>query len=137
MENPGLDLSQPCLNLGTIRAQFPGLTRQVGGRPAVFFDGPGGSQVPLCVIDAVSDCLAHHNANDGGQFATSCEVGVIVTEARQAMADLLGASDPDEIIFGQNMTTLTFALSRSLARNWKPGDEVVVSRLDHDANVSP
>jgi cysteine desulfurase family protein (TIGR01976 family) len=124
-------------DMNSCRRHFPGLTRQVGSRPAIFLDGPGGSQVPQSVIDAVADCLAYHNANDGGLFATSREVGAVANEARQSMADLLGASDPDEIIFGVNMTTLTFALSRSLARTWKAGDEIVVTRLDHDANVSP
>jgi cysteine desulfurase family protein (TIGR01976 family) len=124
-------------NIDFSRRQFPGLARQIGGRPALFLDGPGGSQVPQVVIDAVADCLAHRNANDGGLFATSREVGAIVEDARQAMADLLSANEPAEIVFGQNMTTLTFALSRSLARNWKSGDEVVVTRLDHDANVTP
>lgn len=124
------------LDVDTCRRQFPGLARKVGGQPAVFFDGPGGSQVPGAVIDAVVDCLAHKNANDGGMFATSQEVREVVDEGRRAVADLLGATDPDEIVFGPNMTTLTFALSRTLARTWKPGDEVVVTRLDHDANVT-
>jgi cysteine desulfurase family protein (TIGR01976 family) len=125
------------MNVDACRRQFPGLSRKVGGRPAVFFDGPGGSQVPQGVIDAVSDCLAHHNANEGGLFATSLEVADLVTAARQAVADLLGSDDPDLIVFGPNMTTLTFALSRSLAQTWSPGDEVIVTRLDHDANVTP
>ncbi len=125
------------LDVEACRRQFPGLARQVGGRPAVFFDGPGGSQVPSVVIDAMTDCLTHRNANDGGLFATSREVGEVVNSARQAVADLIGAPDPDEVVFGQNMTTLTFALSRSLARTWRQGDEVVVTRLDHDANVTP
>jgi cysteine desulfurase family protein (TIGR01976 family) len=125
------------LDVEARRRQFPGLARQVGNRPAVFFDGPGGSQVPRIVIDAVVDCLAQRNANDGGLFATSREVAALVDDARQTVADLLGAGDPEEIVFGMNMTTLTFSLSRSLARTWKPGDEVVVTRLDHDANVSP
>src|SRR4029078_8649191 len=99
--------------------------------------GPGGSQVPRMVIDAVADCLAHKNANDGGVFATREEVGVLVDDSRRAVADLLGANDPDEVVFGPNMTSLTFALSRSLARTWRPGDEVVATRLDHDANVTP
>lgn len=123
--------------MNAVRRQFPGLARQVNGRPAVFLDGPGGSQVPQSVIDAVADCMAHRNANDGGSFATSREVTALVDAGRNAMADLLGASDPNEIVFGQNMTTLTFALSRSLAKTWKPGDEIVVTRLDHDANVTP
>ena len=119
------------------RRQFPGLARQVNGRPAAFLDGPGGSQVPQSVIDAVADCLAHRNANDGGAFATSRAVGEVVDAARGAVADLLGAADPDEVVFGLNMTTLTFALSRALAKSWHPGDEIVVTRLDHDANVAP
>src|SRR4051812_14234281 len=97
------------------RQQFPGLARQVGDRPAVFFDRPGGSQGPRTVIDAVVDCLDHRNANDGGLSTTSREAGALVDDARQAVADLLGAGDPDEIVFGMNMTSLTFSLSRSLA----------------------
>jgi cysteine desulfurase family protein (TIGR01976 family) len=125
------------LDVAACRRQFPGLARQVAGRPAVFLDGPGGSQVPRRAIDAVADCLAHHNANDGGFFATSREVGDLMASCRQAVADLLACDDTDEIAFGPNMTNLTFALGRSLARTWKPGDEVVVTRLDHDANVTP
>jgi len=96
------------LDVEACRRQFPGLARQVGDWAAVFFDGPGGSQVPRQVIDAVADSLAHRNANDGGLFATSREVGVQVEDARQAVADLIGASNPDEIVFGANMTTLAF-----------------------------
>src|SRR4051812_7922985 len=125
------------LDVNACRRQFPGLARLVNARPAVFLDGPGGSQVPQSVIDAVADCLAHCNANDGGAFVTSRAAGEVVGAARGAVADLLGAADPDEVVFGPNMTTLTFALSRSLARTWRPGDEVVVTRLDHDANVAP
>src|SRR4051794_31005653 len=125
------------LDVNACRRQFPGLARRVNGQPAAFLDGPGGSQVPRPVIDAVADCLAHRNANDGGAFATSREAGAVVDAARGAVADLLGAADPDEVVFGPNMTTLTFALSRALAKTWRPGDEVVVTRLDHDANVTP
>ena len=125
------------LDVNACRRQFPGLARQVNGNPAVFLDGPGGSQVPQSVIDAVADCLAHRNANEGGSFETSRAAGEVVEAARGAVADLLGAADPGEVVFGANMTTLTFALSRALARTWKPGDEVVVTRLDHDANVTP
>jgi cysteine desulfurase family protein (TIGR01976 family) len=125
------------LDVPACRRQFPGLARLVNGRPAAFLDGPGGSQVPRSVIDAVADCLAHRNANEGGAFATSRAVGEVVDAARGAVADLLGAADSDEVVFGPNMTTLTFALSRALARTWRPGDEVVVTRLDHDANVTP
>lgn len=119
------------------RQQFPALARQVAGRPAVFFDGPAGSQVPQRVIDAVSDYYTHRNANHGGEFATSRESDAMLDAAHAAVADLLGASDPDCVIFGANMTTLTFALSRALSRTWLPGDEILVTRLDHDANFSP
>jgi cysteine desulfurase family protein (TIGR01976 family) len=103
----------------------------------MFFDGPGGTQTPQRVIEAVSHYLAHTNANHEGRFATSRESDAMLHEAHCAMADLVGAADADEIAFGANMTSLTFALSRSLAATWKPEDEVVVTRLDHDANVSP
>lgn len=125
------DLVESC------RRQFPGLAREVAGQPAVFLDGPGGTQVPQRVIDAVSHCLAHTNANHGGQFATSHESDEMLEEAHRAVADLLGARDPHSVCFGANMTTLTFALSRALARTWRPRDEVLVTRLDHDANVTP
>jgi cysteine desulfurase family protein (TIGR01976 family) len=125
------DLVQRC------RRQFPGLARQVGGRAAIFFDGPAGTQVPRRVIAAMGDYLAHHNANHGGVFATSIESDQLLNEAHQALADFLGASDPDTIVFGQNMTSLCFTLSRALAKTWSPGDEVIVTRLDHDANVTP
>ena len=119
------------------RRQFPALSRRVGERPAVFFDGPGGTQAPQRVIEAVSHYLAHTNANHGGLFATSRESDRLLAEAHRGLADFLGADDPDTIVFGQNMTSLTFALSRALARTWKSGDEIVVTRLDHDANVTP
>ncbi len=124
------------LDVESCRRQFPGLARQVGGRPAVFFDGPAGSQVPQRVIDAVSGYLSTTHANHGGRFATSIESDALVAAAHRAVADFLGADDPDTVIFGANMTTLTFALSRAVARTWRPGDEVVVTRLDHDANVT-
>ena len=119
------------------RRHFPALARTVAGEPAVFFDGPAGSQVPRRVADAVSDYLLNHNANHGGHFATSRESDALTLEAQQALADFVGAGDPAEIVFGANMTTLTFALSRALATQWHSGDEVVVTRLDHDANVTP
>ena len=120
-----------------VRARFPGLQREVAGQPAIFFDGAAGSQTPRRVAEAVSDYLLHHNANDGGPFATSQETTAILADAHRAVADFVGAERADEISFGANMTTLTFALSRALAKTWKAGDEIVVSRLDHDANVSP
>jgi cysteine desulfurase family protein (TIGR01976 family) len=119
------------------RRQFPALARRVADHPAVFFDGPGGTQVPQRVIDAVSHHMAHTNANYGGRFATSQESDRVLEEAHRALADFLGADDPDTVVFGHNMTSLTFALSRALARTWKSGDEVIVTRLDHDANVAP
>src|SRR5262245_26908504 len=119
------------------RARFPGLAREVNGRPAVFLDGPAGSQVPRRVADAVSRYLLHANANTGGSFATSRETDDLLAAAHRAAADLFGAADPAEVAFGQNMTSLTFALSRTLSAECGPGDEVVVSRLDHDANVTP
>lgn len=120
-----------------LRRQFPALAREVDGQSAVFFDGPAGTQVPRRVIDAVSDYFSHHNANHGGQFATSRESDALLDEAQRALADLVGTDDPDTIAFGPNMTTLTFALSRALSKTWQAGDEVIVTRLDHDANVTP
>jgi cysteine desulfurase family protein (TIGR01976 family) len=119
------------------RRQFPALSRRVGDRLAAFFDGPGGTQVPQRVIDAVGHYLAHLNANHGGHFATAIESDRLLDEAHRGLADFLGADDPRTIAFGQNMTSLTFALSRALARTWKPGDEIVLTCLDHDANISP
>ena len=119
------------------RRQFPALSRRVGERPAAFFDGPGGTQVPQRVIEAVSHYLAHTNANHGGRFATSRESDALLAAAHRGLAEFLGADDPNTIVFGQNMTSLTFTLSRALARQWKSSDEIVVTRLDHDANVSP
>lgn len=120
-----------------LRRQFPALSRTHRGWPVAYFDGPAGTQVPRSVITAVSDYLAQHNANCGAPFATSCETDDILARARSALTDFLGASEPDEVAFGPNMTTLTLALSRALGRTWKAGDEIILSRLDHDANVSP
>ncbi len=119
------------------RRQFPGLARKMNGEPVVFFDGPAGSQTPLKVIEAVAKYLHRSNANQGGLFATSLESDELLAEAHRAVADLLGTPDADLICFGANMTTLTFTLSRALARTWRPGDEVIVTRLDHDANITP
>ncbi len=124
------------LDLAWVRAQFPALAQTVNGRPAVFFDGPGGTQVPQRVIDAMADYLARSNANTHGAFLTSQRTDETIAAAHAAMADLLGC-DPDEVVFGPNMTTLTFALSRSIGREIQPGDEIVLTRLDHDANFSP
>ncbi|MCP4508696.1 MAG: cysteine desulfurase-like protein [Fuerstiella sp.] len=124
-------------HITNIRGQFPALARRAGERTAAFFDGPAGTQVPQCVIDAVSEYFVQHNANHGGLFATSRESDAVLARAHQAVADLLGSDDPGTVSFGPNMTTLTLSLSRALARTWSSGDEVIVSRLDHDANFTP
>ncbi len=120
------------MDVRSIRERFPALA---GDR--VFFDGPAGSQVPRSVADAVTRYLLETNANTHGVFATAAASDQVLAEARAAVAALLGATDDSEIVFGQNMTSLTFALSRALSRGWKQGDRVVVTRLDHDANVWP
>ncbi len=125
------------LDVAGLRRQFPALQQVRHGRTPVFLDGPGGTQVPRRVIDAIADYLSNCNANHGGAFDTSRDSDRVLHDAHAAVADLLNAPSPDEIVFGQNMTSLTFQLSRSLARTWRPGDEVIVTRLDHDANVSP
>lgn len=124
------------LDLTWIRAQFPALAQELNGRPVVFLDGPGGTQVPQRVIDAIAEYLTLHNSNTHGAFATSRQTDAIIDAARAAMADFLGC-DADEVVFGPNMTTLTFAISRAFGRDIRPGDEIVVTRLDHDANVAP
>ncbi len=120
-----------------VRAQFPALSQTQNGQPVVFLDNPGGTQVPQPVIDAMARYLVHSNANHGGAFATSERSDAILHEAHAAMAEMLNAASPDEIVFGPNMTTLTLSVSRALAREWGPGDEVVVTRMDHDANITP
>jgi cysteine desulfurase family protein (TIGR01976 family) len=120
------------LDLTLIRSQFPAL-----GRNAIFLDNPAGTQVARTVLDRMNNYLVEHNANHGGVFATSRESDSLVEEARLAAADFLNARDPQEIVFGPNMTSLTFNLSRSLMRTFEPGDEIVVTRLDHDANITP
>ena len=123
-------------DVARIRSRFPALSREIDGRPAVFVDAPGGSQVPDTVIDAMAGYLRMSNANAHGAFATSQETDDVIAEAHRASADLLNA-DADEVVLGPNATTLLFAISRSVARTLRPGDEVVVTRLDHDANVRP
>ncbi|MCB8977016.1 MAG: cysteine desulfurase-like protein [Ardenticatenaceae bacterium] len=120
-----------------LRAQFPALQLEVDGKTAVYLDGPGGTQVPQSVIDAMSGYLHHGGSNSGGPFFTSRYTDEITDAARLAMMDLYNARRPDEIVFGQNMTSLNFSISRALARTWQPGDEIIVTRLDHDANISP
>lgn len=129
-------LVAPELDLSWIRSQFPSLSRSVNGQPAIFLDGPGGTQVPQRVVDAISNYLRHDNANSGGAYATSRNTDAMIAGARAAMADFLGCA-ADEIVFGPNMTTLTYAMSRAIGRELKEGDEVVLTHLDHDANIAP
>jgi cysteine desulfurase family protein (TIGR01976 family) len=124
------------LDVDAIRTRFPALARRHGDGTFVYFDGPGGTQVPESVIDAVADYYRSANANHGGAFATSQRSDAIVDEAHAAIGDLLGV-DAEEVILGPNMTTLTFHLSRSIAAGFGPGDEIVVTGLDHAANVDP
>ncbi|HEV7365191.1 MAG TPA: cysteine desulfurase-like protein [Gemmatimonadales bacterium] len=119
-----------------IRASFPALERQHLGQPVAYFDGPGGTQVPRPVVEAMKDYLYHHNANTHWRFPTSAETDALIAGSRETLADFLGAA-PTEIAFGANMTTLTFHLARALGRRWGPGDTVVVTELDHHANVAP
>jgi cysteine desulfurase family protein (TIGR01976 family) len=125
------------LDIPAIRAQFPALAQTQDGRPVVFLDAPGGTQCPRRVIDAVAGYLACDNANHGGAFATSVRSDAMLADAHAAVADMIGAASPSEIVFGPNMTSLTFSLSRAIGRNIAPGDEIVVTHLDHDANVAP
>jgi cysteine desulfurase family protein (TIGR01976 family) len=120
------------LDLPAIRSKFPALQRD-----AIFLDNPAGTQVASTVLDRMRDYLIEHNANHEGAFATSRESDALVERARAAVADFLNAENPEQIVFGPNMTSLTFNLSRSLMRTFKPGDEIVVTRLDHDANITP
>ena len=124
------------LDIAWVRQQFPALQQSVNGQPAVFFDTPGGTQVPQRVIDAIAKYLATSNANTGGAFVTSRSTDQTIADARAAMADFFNCL-PEEVVFGANMTTLTFALSRAIGRELKAGDELLVTCLDHDANVSP
>lgn len=119
-----------------IRALFPSIGRKHNGHAVAYFDGPGGTQVPRQVADAMTDYLLHHNANTHWQYPTSEETDAMIARSREALADFLNAA-PSEIAFGANMTTLTFHLARALARGWKAGDEVVVTELDHHGNVAP
>lgn len=124
-------------DLDAVRAQFPALTLTDNGKRRIYFDNPAGTQVPRTVADAMSRCLLETNANGGGRFATSKAVDELVEGARAAMADFVNAETPDEIVFGQNMTTLTLHMSRSIGRLFERGDEIILSRMDHDANVWP
>ena len=125
------------LDLQSVRRQFPSLGLKVDGQAVVYLDNPAGTQVPQRVIDRTTNYWRTMNANQGGTFATSQRSDALVAEVRTAVATFLNAASPDEIVFGPNMTTITFALSRAIGRELRPGDEIVVTRLEHDANVSP
>jgi cysteine desulfurase family protein (TIGR01976 family) len=134
--DPALVETRAPFDLSWVRSQFPALARTLGEQPAVFLDAPGGTQVPQRVIAAITGYLEHSNANTRGAFATSRETDLVLSEARRAMGDFLHCG-ADEVVFGPNMTSLTFALSRSIGRELVAGDEVIVTQLDHSANVSP
>src|SRR5688572_7600429 len=124
------------LTVDDIRRCFPALQRRHRDEHVAYFDGPGGTQVPREVVETMADYLYHHNANTHWSYPTSAETDAALDAARHALADFLGATS-DEIAFGNNMTTITFHLARALGRKWGPGDEVVVTELDHHANVAP
>ena len=124
-------------NVDELRAKFPALSIEDDGKPRVYLDNPAGTQVPHRVLERMERYLVRSNANSGGYFVTARESDVLKTQARQAMADLLNAPDLSEIVFGPNMTTLTYSVSRAIGRLLKPGDSIVVTRMDHDANVYP
>jgi cysteine desulfurase family protein (TIGR01976 family) len=129
-------LAQAVASVDAIRARFPALARTHGGHPVAYFDGPGGTQVPREVVDAMADYLLHHNANTHWHYPSSEETDRLIGEAREAVADFLNGAAA-EVAFGANMTTLTFHLARALGRGWGSGDEIVVTELDHHANVAP
>jgi len=124
--------AQLSANLNLIRQQFPSLDR-----PAIFFDNPGGTQIAKQSLERITKYLIENNANHEGAFATSIASDAVLDEAHRAMTDFYNASSPEEIVFGNNMTTLTLHVSRSISRDWQAGDEIVLTRLDHDANVTP
>lgn len=130
-------MQKETFNSEDVRRQFPALEQRLNGQPVAFLDGPGGTQASRQVIEAMGGYLSRGSSNLGGPFVTSRRTDQVVHAARLAMQDFLNARRPEEIVFGQNMTSLTFAVSRAIARTWAPGDEVIVTRLDHDANISP
>ncbi len=125
------------LDINKIREQFPALSLKDNGKQRIYLDNPGGTQVPIQVLDRMEKYLIHTNANHGGPFRTSIESDEVLDEAHKAMADLLNANSSDEIIFGANMTSLTFSVSRSIGRILKPGDSILLTRMDHDGNIGP
>ncbi len=123
-------------NLDQVRDQFPALSQYHNDKPVTFFDGPGGSQVPTSVLTAMTEYLGHFNSNLGGHYFSSRETVDVMAQARRSCQALLNAESPDNIVFGANMTSLTFQLSRAISREWQEGDEIIVSALDHYSNVS-
>jgi len=137
MGTPGMDRSATAgLDVNWVRAQFPSLQTQVNGQPAAYLDGPAGTQVPTQVMHAIQSYLMTANANTGGAFLTSRRTEEAIAGSRAAMADFFSC-EPNEVIFGQNMTTITYAISRAIGRDLPPGSEIVLTTLDHDANFSP
>ena len=130
-------ISRQGIDVQAVRAHFPALARTHAGRQLVYLDGPAGTQLPTECIDGMVRYIQTSNANHGGAFVTSIETDALLDEAHAAAADFLGAHEPEEIAFGANMTTITLAVSRALGRDFAAGDEIVLSRLDHDANVAP
>jgi cysteine desulfurase family protein (TIGR01976 family) len=125
------------IDLQSVRRQFPALALKVEGEPVVYLDNPAGTQVPQRVIDRTTEYWRTMNANQGGAFVTSRRTDAMIAQVREAAATFVNAASADEIVFGPNMTTLTFAFSRAIGRELKPGDEIVVTRLDHDGNIAP
>src|SRR5208282_4633743 len=137
MSTTGLERSPVnALDFAWVRAQFPSLKTQVNGQPAAFLDGPAGTQVPTQVMHAIQNYLTSANANAGGSFLTSHRTDEMIANSRAAMADFFHC-DKDEVVFGQNMTTITFSVSRAIGRELHAGDEILLTTLDHDANFSP
>jgi cysteine desulfurase family protein (TIGR01976 family) len=124
------------MNTAQLREQFPALMQNVDDKSPVFLDGPGGSQVPQSVLNAMTAYLGHYNSNLGGAFFSSEKTVELTANARQAAADLLNAPSSEHIVFGSNMTSLTFSFSRAVSRNWQAGDEIIVTNADHFSNVS-
>jgi cysteine desulfurase family protein (TIGR01976 family) len=124
-------------DIAAVRARFPSLSINDKGTPRIYFDNPAGTQVSTGVVEAMTSCLIEANANLGGYFESSKRATQLADDAHAAMADFLNAPSPDEIVFGQNMTTITLHVSRSIGRQLKAGDEIILSRMDHDANVTP
>ncbi|HEY2027261.1 MAG TPA: aminotransferase class V-fold PLP-dependent enzyme, partial [Gemmatimonadaceae bacterium] len=133
---PAAQRSGDVRSVDEIRQDFPALARREGRHPVAYFDGPGGTQVPRAVVDAMTDYLFHHNANTHWAYPSSAETDALLDDARRAFADFFNAL-PADISFGNNMTTIAFHVARGLARGWTAGDEVVVTELDHHGNVGP